>query len=86
MKQVENKQQNGRLNPKSSLITLKSKWITTPIKGRDFQTGQKSKTQSYAIYKRCYYKYKIPDTLKEKEWDKISHINSNQKRLAQLYC
>lgn len=43
MKQVEHKQQDGRLNPKSSLITLKSKWITTRIKGRDFQTGKKAR-------------------------------------------
>ena len=40
---AENKWQDGRLSPKSAIIALKARWSHTPIKGRDFQAGWKTR-------------------------------------------
>lgn len=54
MGHIENKQQNERLNPVTSIITLNVNEQNTLIKRQKFQTGlnETNKIQQYAIYKR----------------------------------
>lgn len=50
--QVKNKLQDDKLNPKSSIITLKANVLQTPNKGRNFRPGKENKTQLSVVYKR----------------------------------
>lgn len=50
---MKNKQEDGRLNPKSSIIILKANVLQTPSKRRNCRLGKENKTQLFVAYKRC---------------------------------
>lgn len=50
MIQIKNKYQDNGLKPIMQIITLGT-YAYAPWKGKDFQTGSKSKTQLYATLK-----------------------------------